>query len=48
MQAIKSDHQAILLTVKTSKQERGPGYWKINNDVLIYTLTQYGDNSRYI
>ena len=34
LQAVRSDHSAIQLTVKTNNQERGPGYWKLSNGIL--------------
>ena len=33
-QAIRTDHAAISLTLRTSDCERGPGFWKLNNSVL--------------
>ena len=34
VQAVRSDHASIQLLVKTNKEERGPGTWKMNNQVL--------------
>ena len=33
-QAVRSDHASIKLEIKTTLQDRGPGYWKRNNKVL--------------
>ena len=32
--AIKTDHDAFFLTVSTEKESRGPGYWKLNTNLL--------------
>ena len=33
-QAIRTDHASIQCVIKTSMQERGPGYWKMNKNIL--------------
>ena len=33
-QAIRTDHASIQCVIKTSIQERGPGYWKMNKSIL--------------
>ena len=30
-----SDHKIALLTIKAKLEERGKGYWKINNSILL-------------
>ena len=32
--AVRTDHASIECIIKTSKQEKGPGYWKFNNSLL--------------
>ena len=34
---IKTDHRSILITIVDKRQERGRGYWKINNSLLTNT-----------
>ena len=34
IQAVCSDHSAIQLVLKTNKQDRGTGYWKLNSSIL--------------
>jgi hypothetical protein len=32
--SIKSDHSAIIMTIKANEKEKGRGLWKINNSFL--------------
>ena len=36
--AVRTDHASIQCVIKTSEQERGPGYWKFNNSLLTSDL----------
>ena len=31
---VRGDHNAIFLQILTGKTERGPGYWKLNSQIL--------------
>ena len=33
----KTDHSTVILSLDTSEQKRGPGYFKINNTILYNT-----------